>query len=171
MYYLATSDTASYAILSSLFTQIKAAAQASMDFKRAQGWDGRLSAASQFAIAGGLSAIELTAPDSNWSLVTRYQGKSLYFPKRNRKATRELLAQIDALPVVSVDMFNASIGSRSFSNFGLAQLPDCFLLVIEPDMVFTATDLVEILSSDYHARIKADELARADEKAVALPAL
>lgn len=171
MYYIATPETGTYAILSGLFTQIKAAAQASSDFKQAQGWDGRLSAASQFAIAGGLSAIELPAHDPNWSLVTRHQGKSLYFPKRNRKATRELLAQIDALPVVSVDMFNASIGCRSFSNFGLAQLPDCFLLIIEPDMVFTATDLVEILYSDYHGRLKADELARAAEKAVALLAL
>ena len=67
-------------------------------------------------VAGGLTGFILPdgPPDKSlWRKAYTAHYRDVYFPMRNRKANKDLLAEIDALPVVSDEDLNSVLGYQS----------------------------------------------------------
>lgn len=116
-------------------------------------------------LAGGVDAFEFPYgkdPDAMlWMKPDRHNSPRLFYPRSGKKYTQnqELHDKIDALPVVTIDEYNAIIGFERhwgsnlthYVTYGLSIHKDFALIKISEGATYAPAteDMVEILESEY----------------------
>jgi len=108
--------------------------------------------------AGGISAFVSREKKEGYKQVFTRHRSNLIFPKTT-KANKELIAKIEALPVITDDEYNSIIGFKSdfyglqfIRAFGYRRvnIKDCYLIDLSGVTKYTPKpDMIEILESEY----------------------
>jgi len=104
-------------------------------------------------MAGGISCMESAEKPEGYKTVGK-AWQNLIYPKASQK---EALEKINALPVMTYDEFNDSIGFRmqfigltQYKSFGVMKLDGMFIIEVADACTYNpAEGMVEILASEY----------------------
>jgi hypothetical protein len=151
MKFIARPGTPTHAKIAQVMAEIRAADEAARQLVHANQWDPIILQPAG-RVGGGVAGVCFSEPPKDWRRTWSEGGRQYYWPIRGRKSTRELLAQLEALPVVGYGRYNKAVGIDSvWSRYGLTYGPEgAYLLDISEHMQHDAPDLEEITTAHYN---------------------